>query len=259
MSFVYGLTYHIYLYFITLIYAIWICLIRLASVRLSDAIMSKTNMPMSKMLLLTAGVKLSSKGREYIEQMEDQSYIIVCNHVTTLDVPVLMVGLNKHNIKYVYSLRAAANIPLIGKFVGIAFNALGWISIKHNTDDTTTLKRVINVARREKSARGKFHFAIFPEGIRTSDGSITDFQEGPFYLSMMLQVPIIPVMTKGIFSVHRFKTFRVHPGRVGVEVMQPIFPPKLEKGQLRTKAKKLCLEVQDIYKQAPDLNTNPDS
>ena len=217
-------------------------------------------MPVSKFLLFASGVKLKTKGAHHIKDMKDESYIIVCNHVTTMDVPVLMVGLNKHDIRYVYSIQATDRIPIIGKFVGFAFQILGWISVKYNeTDNTNTLKRIINAARQDIKSRGKFHFAIFPEGIRSEDGKINKFEIGAFYLAIILQVPIIPVMTKGVFAVHRYKTFKVNPGEVGVEVLEPIIPAKVSKGEIRREARKLHAKVAEYYKQRPDLNLNPSS
>ncbi len=213
-------------------------------------------MQIAKMLLFSAGVKVHKGGTEHVAAMDGKSYIVVSNHVTTLDPPIIIVGINRYDFRVVYSLRATSKVPFIGKFVGMAFDSLGWISIKHNENDATTLKRVINRARKDIKKQGYTHLGIFPEGWRTEDGKIQEFQEGTFYLSLILQIPIIPVLMQGVHAIHRHHTFGVSPGEVSVQALEPIYPPKVIKGKMREQAEELRLRVHKLYKDLPDMNQN---
>ncbi len=254
MSKFYGFTYIFALYFVTFIYGMFLYLLSRLSPRALEGLQVKVNMSVVRMLLFSAGVKVHRVGHEHITAMEDKSYLMVSNHITTLDPPVLMLGTLKHKIRIIYSLRAASKVPLIGKLVGIAFYALSWISIKHGEDDSTALKRVINEARRELRTQGRTQLCIFPEGIRTEDGKINDFQTGPFFLSLLLQIPILPVIMQGVYSIHRHQTFDVHPGEVTVRVLAPIYPPKVDKKNIRQQADELKARVEYLYKEFPNVN-----
>lgn len=251
-----GTTYVLALYFVTFVYGMVMHCIRKSSTKVHKVITGICNMSVAKMLLFSAGIKLHSRGAEHIAAMEDKSYLIVSNHVTTLDPPILIIGMKKANFRLVYSLRATAKVPLIGKMVGAAFDSMGWISIKHNEDDSTALKRVMSEARRDIKKYGRTHLAIFPEGIRTEDGKINEFQRGPFFLSLLLQIPIIPVLMQGVYSVHRHQTFLVNPGEVTVQVLEPIYPPKVNRKNLRQQAQEFQSQVESIYKELPNMNTD---
>ena len=254
MNKLFGFTYHLSMYGVTLIYGVFILMTGLISDKFRDWAYAKTSKSVSRLLLLSAGVKLSWSGRDVIKQLGDRSYIVVVNHVTTLDVPVLMIGLDKHDLSYVYSRYVVCNIPFIGKLVDAAFRAAGWVSIKGDDDSSSALKLLISSARSKTREQGRAHLVIFPEGARSADGSISDFHDGAFYLSLLLGYPIVPVLNHGVFAVHHYKRFSVNPGRIHVEIKEPIEPPKVGRGELRQKAAELRRKVNQIYKDVPNLN-----
>ncbi|MBE8182076.1 MAG: 1-acyl-sn-glycerol-3-phosphate acyltransferase [Candidatus Portiera sp.] len=251
-----GTTYLVALYFVTFVYGMFMYIVGAISPKALHFIQGICNMSVARMILFSAGIKMFRSGYEHIVAMENKSYLLVSNHVTTLDPPILIVGMQKSNYRLVYSLRATAKVPFIGKLVGAAFDSMGWISIKHDENDSTALKRVINVARSDIKKHGHTQLAIFPEGIRTEDGKINNFQRGPFFLSLFLQIPIIPVLMQGVYSIHRHQTFVVNPGDVTVKVLEPVYPPKIDKKNLRKQAETFQAQVEKFYKELPNINTD---
>ena len=261
MSFIYGFSYHFALYGITLLFSIFAASFYYFMPSSKPWLMPKVHGFVCWMLLGAARVKLEVHGKEHFDKMQDKSYLLISNHVTTMDPPILVHALKKYDLRYVYSLRAAHRIPFIGKWIGFAFNAMGWISIKHDDSEGTALKKVLNAGRRQQRQGIPLHMGMFPEGVRTYDGKISDFQDGAFYLSLMLGLPIIPVMLQGVYSVHQYQSLKINPGKIGVQILPPIEPPKLEKGHgnLRRQATQLHDEVEKMYKSVPNLNLDPNA
>ncbi len=63
---------------------------------------------------------------------------------------------------------------------------------------------------------------IFPEGTETKDGQIQPFRAGTGLLASELNVPVIPVMLRGLFELKKKRQYFVRPGRVSVTFGEPI-------------------------------------
>lgn len=269
LSIINGAIYHFTVYGINLFFGIIVAVLYNFFPSSKKWLMPRYSNIMCRILLGAAGVRLKVNGREHFDKMQKGSYLIVCNHVTTLDIPVLMLALDKYNVRYIYSARAAHNIPLIGDFVIFGFDAMGWISIKHDDSDGASLKKILTMVRRELRKGNNLQMGIFPEGIRTEDGNIQNFQDGAFYISIMLGLPIIPILTQGIYSVHEYKSFKVNQGKIGVQVLPPIYPPDYKvkdsknKGNnsegLRVLAADLQKKVERLYTEVPNINLDHDA
>jgi len=63
---------------------------------------------------------------------------------------------------------------------------------------------------------------IFPEGAETRDGQIQPFRAGIGLLSAELNVPVVPIMLRGLFELKQRRQFFVRPGTVSVTFGEPI-------------------------------------
>jgi len=63
---------------------------------------------------------------------------------------------------------------------------------------------------------------IFPEGGRTPDGELKPFKEGGAYIAIKAGAPIIPVALSGTRAVVPMHSGIVKPGKVVVQVGDPI-------------------------------------
>lgn len=67
---------------------------------------------------------------------------------------------------------------------------------------------------------------IFPEGTETTDGQLQPFRAGIGLLASELNVPIIPIMLRGLFDLKQKRQFFVRPGTVSVTFGEPITFPR---------------------------------
>jgi long-chain acyl-CoA synthetase len=63
---------------------------------------------------------------------------------------------------------------------------------------------------------------IFPEGTETKDGRIQPFRAGIGLLASEVNVPVIPIMLRGLFELKQKRQFFVRPGAVSVTFGEPI-------------------------------------
>jgi long-chain acyl-CoA synthetase len=67
-----------------------------------------------------------------------------------------------------------------------------------------------------------FSILIFPEGTETRDGELQPFKAGIGLLASELNVPIVPIMLRGLFEVKKRKQRFVKPGTVSITFGDPI-------------------------------------
>jgi 1-acyl-sn-glycerol-3-phosphate acyltransferase len=92
---------------------------------------------------------------------------------------------------------------------------------------------------------------IFPEGTETRDGEIQPFKAGIGLLASELNVPIVPVMLRGLFEVKQRGQRFVKPGTVSVTFAEPItFAADKAPAEITT-------ELDRIYKIFQDEHVNP--
>ena len=63
---------------------------------------------------------------------------------------------------------------------------------------------------------------IFPEGAETKDGKLQPFKAGIGLLASELNIPVIPIMLRGLFDLKQRRQFFVRPGTVSVTFGDPI-------------------------------------
>lgn len=131
---------------------------------------------------------------EGLENLDlNKNYIFVANHQSIMDIPLVYSRLP-------FQLRFAAKkelfrIPLFGwvlhllKFVRIdrQNRKLAMLSLKKAA---------------ERIAKEKLSMILFPEGTRSTDGSIAPFKKGPFVLGIDSETDIVPLYIGGTINIH---------------------------------------------------------
>jgi 1-acyl-sn-glycerol-3-phosphate acyltransferase len=165
----------------------------------------------ARMLLLCGGARVKTIGLEKIEH--GVSYVIVSNHVSYMDTPVLLAHLPV-NFRFM-AKQELFKVPFIGPHLTKA----GHISVP--LDDWRAALRVLAgvgaiLIQKHQSV------LIFPEGGRSVDGELQEFKDGAAYLAIKGKVKLLPVCMIGLHDVLPMHSGHMRPGKVTLRIGDPI-------------------------------------
>ncbi|MBS1920685.1 MAG: 1-acyl-sn-glycerol-3-phosphate acyltransferase [Bacteroidetes bacterium] len=157
------------------------------------------------------GLRLRRKGLENFKKGE--TYIIVCNHNSLLDVPVsspFISGANKTIAKIEMS-----RIPIFGSIYKSGSVLVDRKSNESRKESYLKMKEVLNLG---------IHMCIYPEGTRNKTKEpLQPFHDGAFKLAADTKHAILPAIifnTKKRFPNN--KTFFFLPGKIEMHFLPPI-------------------------------------
>ena len=116
----------------------------------------------------------------------NQVYVIVSNHQSMADIPVL--SHLKLDTKWLGKAELF-RLPLLGWMMRMA----GDVPI----DRSDRRKGATAMLQCARYLRQRCSVVFFPEGTRTPDGQVLPFHQGPFQLAIREQVPILPLVVEG--------------------------------------------------------------
>ena len=157
------------------------------------------------------GWKLRVEG---MENLPSGGAVLVSNHQSVVDIPMLLAAFPRP-VGFL-AKRELGEIPLFGKAMAAAGNLFV------DRDDPRDAVRML----REAGARlrdGRL-VVVFPEGTRSGDGSIGEFQLGAFYLAQKSGAPVVPVYLDGGYRAIPKGGFRVRSADLLVRVLPPLPP-----------------------------------
>ena len=187
-------------------------------------------------VLWLGGVELTVEGLEHINR--ERSYIVVANHLSQLDIPILFAAL-PIPIRFL-AKRSLFYIPIFGWSLALA----RFVPVDRGSSRKAR-RSIDRAARRVKRGRS---LAIFPEGTRTADGAIKNFKSGAFVMGVKSGVPILPIAIRGSFDVVPKSTLAVKPGPVELVIGEPISTEGLtmeDKEPLRKRVEAVVREMFD--------------
>ncbi len=165
-------------------------------------------------------IKVLVKGKENLPARGP--FILVANHSSHLDQPLLLSLFPATGVKDVYFPAAAdyfyRNICR-RLFVIISLNAFPFEREGNFAKGLKVCKELIN--------NGK-SLILFPEGTRSPDGKIGDFRPGVGLLSIESGVPVVPVCIKGAHEALGKGHFFVKPGTIEIIIGSPVNPDGIE-------------------------------
>lgn len=163
----------------------------------------------AKNLLIKAKIDVELNGSNYNKQ---QSYLIIANHSSYLDIPVLLANLNlRFVIMYKKELE---KIPFFGK--GIALSPFISVIRTNPRDAVKSLERATELIKDNVSV------LVFPEGTRTDDGALGEFKKGATRIAYKSQVDILPVRINGTYDLMPKNSMKMESGKVFLDVKEPI-------------------------------------
>ena len=75
---------------------------------------------------------------------------------------------------------------------------------------------------------------VFPEGKRTRDGRVDEFQDGAFRVAQQLEIPIVPVSIVGALQHHRTGHWMFWPATVTVHLHDTVDTTGMTKEEVPT-------------------------
>jgi len=160
--------------------------------------------------LFLAGTRIEVIGKERLA--DHRNTVIVANHVSHLDAPVLLQALGV-DFKAV-AKKEVFQIPVLGSVLRLA----GFIEV----DRADRAQATRAIARAVAALRAGDSFLIFPEGTRSRTGEMGPFKKGGFVVAMDAGSRIVPVALAGTGELMPRGGFRIRPGRVTVRVLDPV-------------------------------------
>lgn len=160
-----------------------------------------------------AGCPLRIRGKEKFAKGE--TYIVVCNHNTLIDVPVSSPGIPGGN-KTIAKIEFA-RIPIFGLMYQAGSILVDRKNENSRRESFTKMKEALDMG---------LHMCIYPEGTRnTTNEPLKSFHDGAFRLSLSTGKAIIPAV---IFNSRKIMPpdagFYFRPHRLGFHFLDPVTP-----------------------------------
>ena len=166
--------------------------------------------PWAKMIFVLTPAGVDIRGCEHLDK--GQSYIVVANHVSQMDIPALYGWLDL-DLKWVMK-KELRKMP----FIGFASAAMGHIFI----DRSNGLAAMQTLCSVKDRLVGGTSVLLFPEGTRSRDGQMRKFKRGAFMMAKELDLPILPVTLLGTGDILPAGGLNFTPGRARMIIHEPI-------------------------------------
>ena len=154
--------------------------------------------------------KLTVRGVENLTRCPVAVY--ASNHTSYMDIPVVFAALPLQ-----FRILAKKELwqwPFIGWYLARSGQIPIDIANSHATQSS--------LGAAVKALRSGMPLFIFPEGSRTPDGRLQDFQAGAAYLAIRAQAPVVPIALSGVYDLLPIHTGHFYPGPLMLTACEPI-------------------------------------
>lgn len=183
-----------------------------------------------KELMYLVPARLRRRGDDTLDT--SRSYIVVANHLSLFDIPVLY-GWLRLDLKWVMK-KELRKVPLIG---------YGCYRMGHIFLDRSNRQRALEELHAVKqSLQPGTSILFFPEGTRSRDGIMQHFKSGAFVMAKDLDLPILPITLRDTDTILPPDGMRLSPGSADMIIHPPIEVDEvrsLSMDELRDKARKI--------------------
>jgi 1-acyl-sn-glycerol-3-phosphate acyltransferase len=157
-----------------------------------------------------SGARVTVVGAEHLAAHAAAVY--ASNHTSYMDTPVIFASLP-------FQFRILAKKDLWRwAFIGWYLNRSGQIPI----DTENTHATLSSLGAGARTLRAGMPLFVFPEGGRTTTGTMQPFLSGAAYLAIRAQVPLVPLALSGVYELLPIHTHHFFPGEVTLHVGEPI-------------------------------------
>jgi 1-acyl-sn-glycerol-3-phosphate acyltransferase len=144
----------------------------------------------------------------------DESFVVMSNHQSHYDIPVLFQALRPRRLRMV----AKSELFRLPIWTG-AMRAAGFVEVNRNN----RISAMRSLERARDAIVAGTSIWIAPEGTRSVDGKLGSFKKGGFHLAAGAGARILPVSVDGTRRILPAKATHVRNGeRVGIVVHEPV-------------------------------------
>ena len=170
---------------------------------------------------------------------KNRSIIFVANHQSMYDIPPLIWFLRKYHAKFISKIELTKGIPSISfnlKYGGGA-----------NIDRKDSKQSIIEIARLgERMKKNTWGAVIFPEGTRSKNGKMKDFQIGGI-ATLLKKAPdalIVPIAIENSWKVVQNGSFPLNAfEHLKFKVLKPIEPKEAPLEEIILKAQGVIKQI----------------
>lgn len=146
------------------------------------------------------------------ERLRPQPAVYVCNHLSYMDTPVIFSSLP-------FQFRIVARHDLWDlPFIGWHLQRSGQVPV----DVANPRASIASLARAARTLQGGMPLFIFPEGGRTETGDLGPFMNGPAFMAIRAQLPLVPMALIGTHELLPIHSSEFHPVPVKLVVGEAI-------------------------------------
>ena len=169
--------------------------------------------------------------------------MLVSNHQSLLDIPVLIAALPRRTLKFVAKRSLKYGVPLVSKCLRYGGDAL--IVRPRGRVDTTQIRLLIRELRRFSALADEGACpVVFADGTRSRDGAVHRFHSGG--LAIVLEGRRLPIVSAAIDGGYRLRGLaglaRMGTTRYRVRFLSVYQPPE-NKAELRQKVRHMRTEI----------------
>jgi 1-acyl-sn-glycerol-3-phosphate acyltransferase len=187
----------------------------------------------ARILLRICGAPVTIIGAGHLRPVA----IYASNHTSFMDTPVVFGSLP-------FQFRILAKQSLWKwPFIGWHLNRSGQIPVEEDTSRGS----VSGLSRAVKAVRAGMPLFIFPEGGRTRDGQLQPFMNGPAFLAIRAQVPLIPMALIGTYELLPIHSHHFRSRPVKLVVGEPIDTSQYTIRQTDELTARLRQEIARLY------------
>lgn len=163
----------------------------------------------TKLSLIFCRITVNVSGLDKVDPYGN--YILVSNHASMFDIPVMMNTFPHIRIMFKKEL---SYIPLWGWALRWGFHIM--------VDRSKGTEAMKSLDRAAEDIRSGGQVLLFAEGTRTRSGKLLPFKRGAFSLAAKSGVPIVPVTINGSYKILPKGSFDIRPSIINVVVDEPI-------------------------------------
>lgn len=168
-----------------------------------------------KTLSFIFNIKLIVKGKH---NLKDRNYIFVANHASLIDIPLLLIAVNRYTVFIAKS--ELSKIPIFKSILDMA----GFIFVDRKNNDSAVRSMNYLLEDIKKTPRS---VGIFPEGTRTKDGNLLQFKKGAAIFGINTKIPIVPIAISGTYNWSQKKIFDFSQSVITFEFGEPLISKDL--------------------------------